>query len=114
MRHSTLARTTFTALVASAFIVTGLAQPDSLPFKPDLTVAADGSGDFTTIHAAVASIPRENRERRFVFVKDGVYREKVRVDASFVTLRGQSRAGTRLEFAQGMNEYRGAARDNLG
>ena len=85
-----------------------------LPFKPDLTVAADGSGDFTTIHAAVASIPSENRERRFVFVKDGVYREKVRVDASFVTLRGQSRAGTRLEFAQGMNEYRGAQRDNLG
>ena len=90
------------------------AQPAPLPFAPDLTVAADGSGDFTTIQAAVASLPRDNRERRFVYVKDGVYHEKVRIDASFVTLRGQSRAGTRLEFPQGMAEYRGAARDALG
>jgi len=114
MRHSPLVRATSAALFAGVLISAALAQPAPLPFKPDLTVAADGSGDFRTIQAAVASMPKDNRERRFVFVKDGVYHEKVRVDASFVTLRGQSRAGTRLEFAQGMNEYRGAARDNLG
>lgn len=40
-----------------------------------------------------------------VFIKDGVYREKVRVDASFVTLRGQSRKGTRIEFPQLAEEF---------
>ena len=65
---------------------------------PDITVAADGSGDFTTIQAAVASIPKDNRERMIILVKDGVYREKIRVDAPFVTLRGQSRKVTRIEF----------------
>jgi pectinesterase len=68
--------------------------------KPDLVVAADGSGDFKTVQAAVASIPRTNTERIVVFIKDGIYHEKIRVDASFVTLRGQSRPGTRIEFPQ--------------
>jgi pectinesterase len=73
--------------------------------KPDLTVAADGSGDFKTIQAAVASIPDTNRERIVIFIKDGLYHEKIRVDASFVTLRGQSRTGTRIEFPQGADEF---------
>ncbi len=102
----------FTALVGIS--AAAPAQPAALPFTPDLTVAADGSGDFKSVQEAVASIPRDNRERRFVFVKDGVYHEKVRVDTNYLTLRGQSRAGTRIEFAQAMNDYRGAQRDNLG
>src|SRR5262245_16942673 len=77
---------------------------DALP-KPDITVAADGSADFKTVQAAVASIPRTNQERIVVFIKDSVYHEKVRVDAPFVTLRGQSRAGTRIEFPQLNDDY---------
>jgi len=73
--------------------------------KPDLTVAADGSGDFKTIQEAVNSIPRDNRQRMIVFIKHGVYHEKVRIDPDFVTLRGQSRHGTRIEFAQGADEF---------
>ena len=46
------------------------------------------------------SIPKTNTERMVVFIKDGTYHEKIRVDASFVTLRGQSRKGTRIEFPQ--------------
>lgn len=87
----------FLAVVGALSALAGSAQP--LP-KPDLTVAADGSGDFKTVQAAAASIPKANRERIVVFIKDGVYREKVRVDAAFVTLRGESRKGTRIEFPQ--------------
>ncbi len=109
MNYPALAR--FVALLAIS--TAALAQPAPLPFKPDLIVAADGSGDCKTIQEAVASIPKDNRERKIIFVKDGVYHEKVRVDASCVTLRGQSRAGTRLEFPQGANEFR-AQPDKLG
>src|SRR4029453_13738773 len=73
--------------------------------KPDIVVAADGSGDFKTIQAGIASIPANNRERIVVFVKNGTYREKIRVDASFVTLRGQSRSGTRIEFSQLKDDF---------
>jgi pectinesterase len=68
--------------------------------RADLVVASDGSGDFKAVQAAVASVPAANRDRIVIFIKDGVYREKIRVDASCVTLRGQSRKGTRIEFAQ--------------
>ncbi len=89
------------------------ATAPALAIPPDCVVAADGSGGFTTVQAAVASIPRNNRERRIILVRDGTYHEKVRIDAPFVTLRGTSRAGTRLEFAQGADAF-GTHPDALG
>ncbi|HTS17251.1 MAG TPA: pectinesterase family protein [Verrucomicrobiae bacterium] len=73
--------------------------------KPDIVVAADGGGDFKTIQEALDSITHDNRQRIIIFIKDGVYHEKVRIDPDFVTLRGQSRRGTRLEFPQGTEEF---------
>jgi len=67
---------------------------------PDIVVAADGSGGFKAIQAALDSIPKDNHQRVVILIKDGVYREKVRIDAHCVTLRGQSRKGTRIEFPQ--------------
>ena len=86
------------SVIAGAAAAGGPIGP--LPVKPDLVVAADGSGDFKSIHEAVQSIPRGNRERRVILVKAGVYAEQVRVDAACVTLRGESRTGTRLEFSR--------------
>ena len=91
IRFSTLAA----LLVSAGSVVLGGTLPE-----PDVVVAADGSGDFRTVQAAVESIPGTNRERMVIFIKDGVYQERVRVDAPFVTLRGQSRKGARIEFAQ--------------
>lgn len=73
--------------------------------KPDLIVAADGSGGFKTVQSALESIPKTNTERIVVLVKNGTYHEKIRVDASFVSLRGESRDGTRLEFPQDNEEF---------
>ena len=45
--------------------------------KPyDIVVAKDGSGDFTSINAAIETVP-ENAGRKTIFVKKGVYEEKV-------------------------------------
>jgi pectinesterase len=73
--------------------------------EPDIVVAGDGTGDFKTIRSAVESIPTTNRERVIVWIKDGRYHEKIRVDASFVTLRGQSRKGTCIEFSQIKDDF---------
>jgi pectinesterase len=77
-----------------------LAAVGAEPLPPDRVVAADGSGDYRTIQAALAALPRSIRERRVILIKDGVYKEKIRIDAPCVTLRGQSRKGTRIEFPQ--------------
>ena len=102
------------ALFAASLSFGALTAAAETPaLKPDITVAQDGSGDFKTVQEAVASIPRDNHERMIVLVKDGHYKEKVRVDASCVTLRGQSRAGTRIEFPQLMDDFTQHP-DNLG
>lgn len=85
---------------------------NALP-KPDIVVAADGSENFKTVQAAVSSISKENHERMVIFVKDGIYREKIRVDAAYITLRGESRKGTRIEYPQ-LNDDFNKQPDDLG
>jgi len=93
------------ALLLPALLVPSCSRfAANLP-KPDIVVAADGTGDFKTIQAAVESIPATNRDRVVVLIKDGKYHEKICVDASFLTLRGQSRKGTRIEFPQLKDDF---------
>jgi pectinesterase len=98
IRADTSVKTFFISIFA-------LLATETLAVKPDITVAGDGSGDFRTIQGALDSIPTDNRQRMIILVKNGVYREKVRIDANFVSLRGESRQGTRIEFAQGADEF---------
>jgi pectinesterase len=93
------------ALVFVALLAPSCSRFAGNPPRPDIVVAADGSGDFRTIQAAVASIPATNRDRVIVLIKGGTYHEKIRVDASFVTLRGESRKGTRIEFPQVKDDF---------
>lgn len=55
-----------------------------------LTVAKDGSGQYTTVQAAVNAIPAGNTTRTVVSIKPGTYRELVKIPSSKknVTLQG--------------------------
>ncbi|GGS08302.1 hypothetical protein GCM10010269_54340 [Streptomyces humidus] len=69
------ARTTTTARAAAA---------------TTLTVAKDGSGQYTTVQAAVNAVPANNPSRVVIAVKPGTYRELVKVPSNkpHVTIRG--------------------------
>lgn len=54
-----------------------LLQSSSL--TPDVVVAADGSGNFRTVAAAVAAAPVKSSKRYVIRIKAGVYRENVEV-----------------------------------
>src|SRR5262245_47659152 len=86
-----------------ALLSLGVVAPanTTVALAPDFTVAADGTGDFKTLQEALAAIPRDNKERKVVYIKDGVYKGRVMVNSPFVTLHGQSRKGVRIEFGQG-------------
>lgn len=43
----------------------------------DMVVAADGSGDYTSIQAALDAVPTGQSTRTLIYVKAGMYREKV-------------------------------------
>lgn len=66
----------------------------------DLTVAQDGTGNFTTVQAAVNAAPAGRTAAFTIFIKNGRYKEKITVPANkpFLQLVGQSVANTVLTF----------------
>jgi pectinesterase len=66
--------------------------------QSDIIVAKDGSGDFNSLQAAIDSIPKGNRERKVIFIKNGTYKEHIRVETSFLTFLGEDRKKTRIEW----------------
>ena len=67
-----------------------------------LTVAADGTGDFSTIQGAMDFIPdslSSERERYTIYVRNGDYEELVYFrNKRFVTIEGESREGVVIHY----------------
>lgn len=67
------------------------------PAKADVVVAKDGSGDFTSIQAAINSVRSFRPEgRSVIYVRNGVYEEKVVLHShkSEISLIGEDAAKT--------------------
>ena len=69
-------------------------------FAQQITVAMDGSGDYTTVQAALDAVPEGNAKPFTIFIKNGIYKEVIVVDArkSFVTLIGEDKNKTILTY----------------
>jgi pectinesterase len=67
--------------------------------KPDIVVAADGSGDFTAVQPALEAVAPDNSSRKTILIKRGTYTSRIKITRSFVTLLGEDRQTTRLEDA---------------
>ncbi|MFH0736455.1 MAG: pectinesterase family protein [bacterium] len=63
-------------------------------------VAKDSSGNFFTIQDALNSIPENNVELFYVYIKNGLYNEKIYIEKSNLVLVGQSREKTIIEYAE--------------
>ncbi len=67
-----------------------------------LTVSADGKGDFSTVQGAIDFIPdsvASDKDRYHVFVKNGDYEELVYFrNKRFVTIEGESREGVLIHY----------------
>lgn len=50
--------------------------------KIDIVVDAGGTGDYTTVQAAINAVPNNGSTRTVVFIKNGLYYEKVRISSS--------------------------------
>jgi pectinesterase len=86
----------FLAIILSCFI----ARADDL-YK--MVVAKDGSGDFTSIQQAINSTKTFPPQRITIFIKNGIYNEKVKVHAwnNDLTIIGESAENTIITY----NDY---------
>jgi pectinesterase len=76
----------------------------------DFTVAKDGPGDFTTVNEAINAVPDFRKNRTVIFIKAGVYKEKLTLPASKtnVTFIGEDVEKTILtydDFASKKNSF---------
>ena len=64
------------------------------------TVAQDGTGDFGTVQAALDAVPFNNNKAISIFIKNGVYKEKLHLDSgkNFITLIGEDKFSTILTY----------------
>ncbi len=65
-----------------------------------VTVAQDGSGNYTTVQAAMNAVPINNSDSFIIFIKKGIYKERLVLDTrrNFVKLIGEERGTTVLTF----------------
>lgn len=67
---------------------------------PVLTVAADGSGQYTKVQDAINAVPSNSSIPTIIKIKNGTYREKLDLPSAKVKVRmiGESREGTVLVY----------------
>lgn len=91
------------ALAQFCFAEKGHAEPTSF------LVAQDGSGDYQNVQDAIDAVPPNRSTRTVIFIKPGVYKEKLRVpsDRKMLSLVGESYETTVLTF----DDYGGKTSD---
>ncbi|MGI4873133.1 MAG: pectinesterase family protein [Janthinobacterium lividum] len=85
-------------LLAGFSLTTGLAAAQT---AGPLVVAADGSGQFRTVQAAVDAVPNQSAQPVIIQLKKGTYHEKLVVPTlkTHIVLRGDDAASTIITYA---------------
>jgi pectinesterase len=99
-------RHTFLAL---ALLPTLLSLPSRATGGPSsFTVAADGSGQFTSVQAAIDAAPESSKERIVIHIKPGVYKEYISVPPSktYLTFQGEDANKTILTLDRAASKKR--------
>lgn len=75
--------------------------PQQLRFPlTELTVSQEGTGIFGTVQAALDAIPYNNTQPIRIYIKEGIYKEKIFLDSTknFITLSGNDNLNTILTY----------------
>ena len=62
--------------------------------RKTIIIAADGSGDFTTLTAAVQAQQADAQQAVRFYIKKGIYRERPFIELADYCLQGESRTET--------------------
>jgi pectinesterase len=74
--------------------------------KPDFIVAKDGSGNYKSIQEALNAVPTLHEKTFIIFIKNGLYDEKIFIEKSSIALIGESRDSTIIMYAELRKNWR--------
>ena len=88
--------------LAAKLFLAALSLPLARAATPDAVVAADGSGQYQTVRAAIDAAPQITHAGRHwtIFVKAGTYRELVYIqrEKRFISVVGEDETTTKISF----------------
>jgi pectinesterase len=90
----------------SAFAAPPAAQPPAHGPAVRIVVDAAGHGDFGTIQEALNSLPADAPSPRTIFIRKGIYHEKVFIEKNNLILEGEDRERTILTFSLARDAWR--------
>jgi PelA/Pel-15E family pectate lyase len=79
-----------------------------------IVVDQAGHGDFTSIQAAINSLPDQASEHRVILIKKGNYQEKIFIEKKFVALVGEDKNKTQIRCSQARDIWRCEHPDDWG
>ncbi len=79
-----------------------------------IVVDQQGKGDFTSIQAAINSLPDQAGEHRVILIKNGIYQEKIFIEKHFVALVGEDKNKTQIRCSQARDIWRCEHPDDWG
>jgi pectinesterase len=85
-----------------------------LAAQEKIIVSQDGKGHHTTIQGAINSLADSSATPRIIFIKKGVYNEKVYIEKHNIILEGEDRSATILTAAIARDEWRCLHQDDWG
>jgi pectinesterase len=97
----------FNCLIAVLIVQLSFAQSK-------IVVAKDGTGNFKTIQEAINSLEDSSATERTIFIKNGVYNEKLFVKKSNIVFEGESRDKTIITYSIARDEWRCDHKDDWG
>lgn len=92
------------------FSSTGLAQK----MKGKIVVCKKGKGDFKTIQGAINSLSKDATAARTIYIRNGIYNEKIYLEKHNIILEGQDREKTIITQAIARDEWRCGHTDDWG
>jgi len=82
-----------------AFIINSLCIFCNIP-DYDIIVDGNGNADFKTISSAINSLPMYNYQRFVIYIKNGIYNEKFKIEQDYITLIGENPDSTIIQYNQ--------------
>lgn len=85
-----------------------------LSAQKKIVVDASGKGDYKTIQGAINSLPDSSTTPRSIFIRNGVYNEKLYIEKSNIIFEGEDREKTIIIASIARDEWRCGHTDDWG
>lgn len=79
-----------------------------------IVVDISGNADFTSIQEAINSLPEKSNTPRIIFIRKGIYREKIFIEKNFIALVGEDKENTKLVISLARDIWRCENPDDWG